>query len=99
MNYYVSQNHQETIVFLDGQVDLSQSPHAKQLMMDSIEKGKKVVIDMSGVDYLDSSGVASLVDALQESQKKKVEFGLKDLSKAALKELRLARLDSVFNIY
>jgi len=57
-----------------------------------------VVVDMSAVSYIDSSGVASLVEAFQVARKRKSLFVLAQVSDAALRVLELARLDKVFTI-
>ncbi|MCG8512361.1 MAG: STAS domain-containing protein, partial [Rhodospirillales bacterium] len=51
------------------------------------------------VNYIDSSGVASLVESLQAARKAGLDFGLVSVSDAALRVLQLARLDKVFRIH
>ncbi len=98
MNYSVSENNNETVVYLSGDVDLERSPDARKVLLESVDKGHNVLVDMSAVDYIDSSGVASLVEALQASKKKNLDFTLTQVSEPALKVFRLARLEKVFNI-
>ena len=54
---------------------------------------------MSGVSYIDSSGVASLVEAFQAARSKNLKFSLAALGDAPLRVLKLARLDGVFTIH
>ena len=56
-------------------------------------------VDMAGVSYIDSSGVASLVESLQGARKAGCEFVLAAVSEPALRVLHLARLDTVFTIH
>ena len=49
--------------------------------------------------YIDSSGVASLVEGFQTAKKKGLKFGLIGVSEAAMSVLELARLDKVFPIH
>ena len=88
-----------TIVALSGDVDLQTSPEVRQGLLECLEKHDKVVVDMSQVNYIDSSGVASLVKAFQVSRKKGSSFALAHISAAALRVLNLARLDKVFSIF
>ena len=60
---------------------------------------KNILVDLSAVSYIDSSGVASLVEALQASRKNGTELALAAASEAALRVLELARLDKVFTMY
>jgi anti-sigma B factor antagonist len=60
---------------------------------------QNVMVDLSAVDYIDSSGVASLVEGFQYARSNNLEFGLLGVSDAAMSILKLARLDQVFTIY
>jgi anti-sigma B factor antagonist len=51
------------------------------------------------VSYIDSSGVASLVEGYQTAKKAGRRFGLIGVSDAAMSVLQLARLDKVFPIH
>ncbi len=98
MSYTVSEKNDETVVYLSGDVDLERSPDARKVLLESVDKGHNVLVDMSAVEYIDSSGVASLVEALQASKKRNLDFSLTQVSEPALKVFRLARLEKVFNI-
>ena len=58
-----------------------------------------VIVDLSGVTYIDSSGVASLVEALQAAKKNGSQLSLAAVSEPTRRVLELARLDKVFTIY
>ena len=87
------------IVELIGEVDLSCSPDARKHILSNLEAGKNLLVDLSGVSYIDSSGVASLVEGYQSAKKRNLEFGLVGVSSAAMSVLELARLDKVFPIH
>ena len=67
-------------------------------LLDCVGMKQLVVVDMSAVAYIDSSGVASLVEAFQSARKGGTRFLLAQVSEAALRVLELARLDKVFTI-
>lgn len=87
------------IVSLHGDVDLEMAPAVRKLLLDCVGGGKAVLVDMSGVAYIDSSGIASLVEALQTSMGNGNTFGLISVSEQAQRVLELARLDKVFAIH
>ena len=87
------------IVPLEGDVDLSRAPEVRRLLLDCVARGRDVLVDLSLVNYIDSSGIASLVEALQEAGKKGIRLGLVAVSNNARKVFELARLDKVFAIY
>ena len=88
-----------SVVMLSGEVDLNKSPDARKVILNNLKKMKHVMVDLSAVDYIDSSGVASLVEGFQYARSNNLEFGLIGVSEAAMNVLRLARLDQVFHIY
>ncbi len=87
------------IVAFEGEVDLENSPAARAVLLEAVERGSGVLVDLSGVGYMDSSGVASLVEAYQESKKRGARFALVAVNPPALRVLELARLDRVFTIH
>lgn len=99
LEYPVRKQGPYTIIALSGELDLSCSPDARQQILACIEGGGTVLVEMAAVDYIDSSGIASLVEGLQSARRKKQKFALVSVSKSAMQVLRIARLDSVFEIY
>jgi len=99
MAYEVKTRDGYDIVVLTGDVDLSCSPEARKAVLSCLERGHHTLVDMSAVSYIDSSGVASLVEGFQTAKKRNLRFGLIGVSEAALSVLELARLDRVFPIH
>lgn len=87
-----------TIVILGGEVDLHSSPEARQLILNNLKQQRPVLVDLSAVSYIDSSGIASLVEGYQLARRENLQFGLAGVSEAARRVLQLARLDKVFPI-
>lgn len=87
------------VVSLSGEVDIMRSPDLQTALQEAINriKGKgAVVVDLSGVTYMDSSGVATLVRGLQLSRKKDVGLVLCALQDRVQSIFEIARLDTVF---
>ncbi|MFM9996076.1 MAG: STAS domain-containing protein [Phycisphaerales bacterium] len=87
------------VVSPTGDVDLARSPALRGALREA-QAGKppRVVVDLSQVDYMDSSGVATLVEAYQIARRnstKMVLCGLRDRVKSIFE---IARLDTVFSI-
>ena len=87
------------VVALSGDIDLQSSPAVRQQLLACFDHHDRVVVDLSSVTYIDSSGVASLVEAFQLSRKKNGSFSLVNVSNAVMRVLSLARLDRVFSIH
>ena len=99
MKINIQQEDNYIEIGFDGAIDLSTSSDARKNIIDVLEKNKNILIDLSLVTYIDSSGVASLVEGYQIAKKQSLKFGLIGVSDAAMSVLKLARLDQVFPIY
>jgi len=99
MSYEVRLEKGYAVVGLSGEVDLYKSPDARAVILKCIGDGQHTLVDLSQVDYIDSSGVASLVEGLQMARDNSLSFGLVGVSNTAMNVLKLARLDKVFPLY
>ena len=64
------------IVSFEGEVDLEHSPKAREVLLESVGQEKRVLVDLSGVTYIDSSGIACLVEALQVARNYNADLAL-----------------------
>ena len=88
-----------TVIELAGEVDLSCSPEVRKQILGALKSGQHLLVDLSAVSYIDSSGVASLVEGYQVAKRKALRFGLIGVSQSAMGVLILARLDKIFPIH
>jgi anti-sigma B factor antagonist len=84
---------------LSGEVDLQYSPQLREKILDSLRSGAPLLIDLGRVSYIDSSGIASLVEGFQAAKSAKLPYGLLNISPTALQVLTLTRLDKIFDLY
>ena len=99
MKHEISQKQDSSVVAFSGEIDLESSPAAREILLKCFESTSNVIVDLSEVSYIDSSGVASLVEALQAAKKNGSRFSLAAASEPTRRVLELARLDKVFTIY
>ena len=90
MTYTVQQESGYDIVRLTGDIDLSCSPQARKTILTSLSLGHHTLVDLSAVSYIDSSGVASLVEGFQ-SARKTVTKKLAAAGKTVAKQLKAAK--------
>jgi len=89
-----------SILDCSGDVDLYSSPDLREKLLGEMKSGvPNVLINMAAVTYIDSSGIATLVEGLQLSREKKTHFGLFGLRNNARSVLELARLHKVFALF
>jgi len=94
-------NNKTTIFDLSGDIDFANSPEVRQSVLREIQEIRpaRVVVNLTEVRYIDSSGVASLVEGLRASRDLGSRFILFGLSTAAREVLQLSRLLKVFEVY
>jgi anti-sigma B factor antagonist len=90
-----------TILDVSGNIDMSNSPEIRKVLLRELrEKGvSRVVLNLSGVAYIDSSGVASLVEGLKASRESGSRFLLFGLSDSAREVLKISRLLKLFEVF
>jgi len=90
-----------TVVDVQGDIDLYNSPEVRKVVLDELKEKKvpRLIVNLSGVRYIDSSGVASLVEGLKVAKTMTSRFILFGLSPAAKEVLELSRLIRVFEVY
>ena len=101
MEISVKESGSSLVIRPTGDIDLYSSPKVRQAILECVKNADidKIAVDMSGVGYIDSSGVASLIEGLQLSNKQKKHFVIFGLTQRARAVIELARLDKVFKIF
>ena len=87
-----------TIVDVSGDIDMGTSPGLRKLLLDSLANTPRLVINFSEVRYIDSSGIASLVEVLMKARKSQKQLVLYGLNKTVHEVLQLTRLSTIFEI-
>ena len=87
------------LAFLSGSVDMDSSPEVRdQLLLIVRAADPKIVsIDLSGVTQFDSSGLATLIDALRTARTSKTQLTLRGLQGRLLHLFELTGILSLFN--
>jgi anti-sigma B factor antagonist len=90
-----------TVVDVVGDIDLYNSPEVRKVLLEALKdkKAPRVIVNLKEVRYIDSSGVASLVEGLKVSRNLNSRFMLYGLSPAAREVLELSRLIKVFEVF
>lgn len=87
------------LVRVRGEVDLSWSQRLRKTILEALASSRPVAVDLSAVTYIDSSGIAALVEGFQNARGKGQRFALVAVSRPVHAVLELARLDRVFPIF
>ena len=88
------------LMILTGQIDNYTAEEITKLINEHINSDNlKVIIDLSKIDYLDSAGLSSLINAKIKLSKKNGDLRLVGLKGKAREVFDLAKLTQMFNIY
>lgn len=88
------------VLLLKGEIDLSVSPQiALSLQQMIATQPPRLFVDLSDVTYVDSSGLAVLIEAMQNVAKYGGQFGIVGIQDAVRSIFEMARLDQVFRIF
>ena len=88
-----------TLLAVEGQVDMHTSPELRTKLRETLErKSNPIVVDLTKVLFIDSSGLATLIEALQAVGKYGGRLRLCGLSPAVKNLFKLSNLISIFDI-
>jgi anti-sigma B factor antagonist len=92
---------QITIFDLVGNIDLATSPELRKALLHELRETRtpRVILNLLQVKYIDSSGIASLVEGLKASRDVGSRFILYGLSQSAREVMQLSKLNKIFEIY
>lgn len=88
-----------TIIHLEGELDLYTTPRAKQEILSVLQSAEALIVDLDGVDFMDSSGLGALMSGLKRAREKGGKLVLAGPREAVAKVLSISGLDKVFSIY
>ncbi len=88
------------VVSLEGEIDLHVSPRTAAKFASALKETPQVLVaDLSGVSYIDSSGLAVLIQTMQSVQKYGGKFAIAGVRENVRPIFEIARLDQVFSIF
>lgn len=88
-----------TIVHLVGEIDLRTSPQLRRVFLELVdEKPERIILNLAGVGYVDSSGVGTMVELKRLAMRKGGEVVLVGLQPRVRSLFEITRLDKFFTI-
>ena len=98
LNISVRPRDQATVVDLDGAIDIHNSPGLRTALFEKLAETPRLALNMTGIRYIDSSGIATLIEVLKRAQDSKKDFLLFGLGPSVYNVLKLTNLLGVFRI-
>lgn len=89
------------VLAVNGELDLTAGPRLREALLAAIEEhqGERIVLDLDGVDFIDSAGLGVLVGGLQRTRNGDGELVLVATGRNVLKVLELTGLNRAFQIH
>ena len=98
MSYKITEEGNISTIHLDGEIDMDVTEKAKEAIFPVIDSGKEVHLNLSQVQYMDSSGISVLIESHQRALEKNTKDIIKDVSKSVLKVIMMAKLEQILNL-
>jgi anti-sigma B factor antagonist len=88
------------VVSITGDIDLENSPKLREFLKPKAsQKTPGLLLDFAGVNYIDSSGLATLIEYFQAAQGYKGKLALASLSPRVKNVFEIVRLEQIFSIH
>jgi len=87
------------VISIQGRVTVDNSGDMRRTLCNALRsKPETVTVDLSSVDYIDSSGLATLLEAMRNARKQKARLVLRGVQGQTRYFLEITRLDRLFDI-
>ena len=86
------------IVDVVGGVDLKTAPLLRQLLFEALGQAPKLALNLAAISFIESSGIAVLLEALVESQRRHRQFVLFGMNPAVRDDFRITHVAKVFQV-
>jgi anti-sigma B factor antagonist len=97
---WIGDDRRAVVVEAVGDIDLHRSAEfQEELLALPEQRPEQIIVDLSGVTYMDSSGVASLVKLLARVRRTNMALKLVGLTPRVRSVFEITRLETVFEIY
>jgi len=99
MNIQKRRQSEVDILDIEGEIDFHSSPQVRdQFSQIMDQKDPKIIINLKSVTYIDSSGLATFVEALQKMNRNNGKLILSEIAPSVRSVFEIAKLDSVFTL-
>ncbi|MBM3245660.1 MAG: STAS domain-containing protein [Candidatus Omnitrophica bacterium] len=88
------------VLFMEGEINIGNSPELRKIFEEVVKRNeKKVLVDFAAVSYIDSSGLATLIEVFQRLKKIGGNLRLCSMDAKIRNIFEITKLHKVFNIF
>ncbi|WP_433262919.1 STAS domain-containing protein [Actinosynnema sp. CS-041913] len=88
-----------TVIAATGEIDMLTAPELRADVLGRLDSDRTLVLDLSGVSFLGSAGLAVLVEASQHAKRRGTAFRVVAVERAVIRPLAATGLGEVFSVY
>ena len=95
----VERHGTEAVVYLNGRIDVDCSPDLRDRLLAILSEQPSlgtVIVDLAAVPYIETSGIATLIEALRAARHRQINFRLQSLSGAVLRLFEVTGVLALF---
>lgn len=99
LKYSLERGSERTRLSLEGDVDMRLAPELRSLLHEILgERPSRLVVDLASVPFIDSSGVATLVEALRLRRKEGKSLQIENATAPVYYTFKITRLTQAFGM-
>ncbi len=87
------------IVAVEGDIDLGNAGELRKVLFDALRDSDKLALNLGAIRYIDSSGIATLIEVLRESKRVNKGLALFAMSPAVRDVFKLTHVIKIFQVY
>jgi anti-sigma B factor antagonist len=100
MDWHESEDQGIPIIHLEGEIDLEWSPDLRKILQSKLRKKCQcLVLDLGGVSYIDSSGLATIVEYIRDAGKFSGKIALANMQETVRTVFHMVRLNEIIPYY
>ena len=88
-----------TVIDIEGSITIGTSRDLRSSLFETLEKTPRVALNMAGIGYIDSSGIATLVEVLKKARDLEKDFLMFGVTGTVHAVLTMTKLVGVFRIF
>jgi len=95
----VDHSGSDALVRLNGRIDVDSSPDLRDCLLGILSEERlprAITVDLAGVPYIETSGIATLIEALRIARHRHIEFCLQGLNGPALRLFEVTGILALF---
>jgi anti-sigma B factor antagonist len=95
----IDQVGKDTVIRLSGRVDVDSSPDLRvrlRTLLSEEPSPQTIIVDLAGLSYIETSGIATLIEALRIARHRRTNLRLQGLSGAVLRLFEVTGVQALF---